>query len=118
MKSLGVLILLGLVLGTVGVSSHVYAELQYTKDMVVSAEAARDAAAKISITSCTSRLAWSTSCRIDSDSLLTASLTASFIGYYSSSKKAGRGRGRAVRILMQAKRTTPVHNASPDRVTA
>ena len=48
MKSLGVLILLGLVLGTVGVSSHVYAELQYTKEMVASAEAARDAAAKTS----------------------------------------------------------------------
>ncbi len=48
MKNLGMLILLCLVLGTVGVYSHVYKELQYTKDMVVSAEAARDAAAKTS----------------------------------------------------------------------
>jgi hypothetical protein len=48
MKNVGVLILLCLVLGTVGVYSHVYKELQYTKDMVVSAEAARDAAAKTS----------------------------------------------------------------------
>jgi peptidoglycan/xylan/chitin deacetylase (PgdA/CDA1 family) len=48
MKNVGVLILLCLVLGTVGVYSHVYKELQYTKDMVGSAEAARDTAAKTS----------------------------------------------------------------------